>query len=103
MSRPPPDLRAVTRDPRFQTLVRTRRRLALRLTAAMLIVYFGFVLVVAFAPGLLAVPLGDSVVTVGIPAGIAVILVAFALTGVYVARANARFDRLERELRRAYR
>lgn len=100
---PQDHLREVREDPRFSQLVAVRRRLAVRLTLVMLAVYFGFVLVVAFAPGLLAVRLGDGVTTLGIPVGVAVIVTAFALTGVYVHRANHHFDRLERELRRGRR
>ena len=65
----------------------------------MLLVYQGFILLVAFAPGLLATPLAPGgVATVGIPIGLGVIVFAFLITGIYVARANGRYDRLNREL-----
>ena len=68
----------------------------------MLVSYFGFILVIAFAPGLLAVPLGSrTVVTWGIPIGVGIILLGFALTGLYVYRANGEFDgRIEAIVRR---
>ncbi|MEO0974566.1 MAG: DUF485 domain-containing protein [Pseudomonadota bacterium] len=96
-----PDLAAVRQHPRFLELVRKRRALSVRLTLTMLAIYFGFVLVVAFAPGLFATRLGGSVITLGIPVGLAVIISAFVLTGLYVSQANAEFDRLTRELRDA--
>lgn len=85
-------------NPRFRELVEKRRRFAATLTIAMLVVYFGFILMVAFAPGVLGTSLAGGVTTLGIPVGLAVILTAFALTGIYVHRANSEFDRLNRQI-----
>jgi uncharacterized membrane protein (DUF485 family) len=82
----------VKRDPEFHALVRRRSAFAWTLSALMVAVYFGFILVVAFAPGLLGTPIGGGVTTIGIPIGLGVIFAAFVLTGLYVRRANAEFD-----------
>ena len=85
--------------PKFAELVERRSRYAWTLSIAMLAIYYGFILVIAFAPGVLGVPLGpDAVTTVGIPVGILIIVAAFVLTGLYVRRANSEFDGLVREL-----
>lgn len=82
----------VKRDPEFLALERRRSRFAWSLSAAMVAIYFGFILVVAFAPDVLAIPLGAGTTTLGIPLGVGVILSAFVLTGLYVHRANTDFD-----------
>lgn len=82
----------VKRDPEFRALERRRTRLAWTLSAATAAIYFGFILTVAFAPGLLATPIGGGTTTIGIPLGVGVILTAFVLTGLYVRRANTDFD-----------
>ncbi|MDD3770671.1 MAG: DUF485 domain-containing protein [Sulfuricurvum sp.] len=83
----------IKNDPDYLRLVSERGRFAWMLTIAMLVIYFGFVLVIAFDPKLLGAPLSaGSVTTVGIPVGIGVILSAFILTGIYVKRANGEFD-----------
>ncbi|WP_334150354.1 DUF485 domain-containing protein [Hyphomicrobium sp.] len=82
----------IRRDPEFIALGRRRSRLAWSLSAAMAAIYFGFILLVAFAPWWLATPVGDGATTIGIPLGIGVILSAFVLTGLYVRRANRDFD-----------
>ncbi len=82
----------VKRDPEFLALERRRSRFAWSLSAAMVAIYFGFILVVAFAPDVLAIPLGTGTTTLGIPLGVGVILSAFVLTGLYVHRANTDFD-----------
>lgn len=90
----------VTGDPVYVELNRRRSRLAWVLTAIMLIVYYGFVLLVAFSPATLAQPLGAGVMTLGFPIGVAVIVIAIGLTGLYVRKANTEFDRLTEELKR---
>ncbi|MEY6433223.1 DUF485 domain-containing protein [Thioalkalicoccus limnaeus] len=90
---------AITAHPRYQELIRARKRFAWSLTAAILSIYYGFIFVVAFWPDWLAVPVAEGwTMTVGIPVGILVISSAFILTGVYVARANGQFDRLTKEI-----
>jgi len=93
-----PDILAIRANPKFVHLVEARRSFGVKLTVVMLAIYFGFVLVVAFAPGIFAIRLGTGVMTLGIPVGLAVIVAAFVLTGVYVRRANAEFDGLTRDI-----
>lgn len=88
----------IEQNPKYQQLVKSRTRFAVILSLIMIAVYFAFILLVAFAPGVLGAPIGGSVITVGIPVGIFIIVFAFALTGVYVARANTEFDRLTRQI-----
>jgi uncharacterized membrane protein (DUF485 family) len=95
----PAALASIRRNPKFQELVQQRNRLARNLTIAILVIYFGFVLLVAFAKGFLGTPLGaDTVTTIGIPVGLFVIVSAFVLTGIYVAKANTTFDELNGQI-----
>lgn len=90
----------IKNDPDYTHLIQTRSRFAWTLTIVMLIIYFGFVLVIAFDPKLLGTPLSPSGVTsLGIPVGVGVILIAFVLTGVYVRRANSEFDELTNRIK----
>ncbi len=89
----------IRRHPKFAELVQQRNSLARTLTVVMLALYFGFILLVAFAPGFLGTPISaGSVTTIGIPVGVLVILSTFILTGIYVARANSTFDRLNHDI-----
>jgi uncharacterized membrane protein (DUF485 family) len=99
----PTPYQRVESNPKFRELAAVRGRFALTLTIAMLVIYFGFVLLVAFAKGFLGTPIGGGVVTVGIPLGLFVIVSAFVLTGVYVVKANSTFDRLNAEILREVR
>ncbi len=89
----------IRRHPKFAELVQQRNNLARTLTVVMLAIYFGFILLVAFAPGFLGAPLAAGVVTtVGIPVGVLVIASTFLLTGIYVAKANTTFDALSQAI-----
>ncbi|MDO9055310.1 MAG: DUF485 domain-containing protein [Sulfuricurvum sp.] len=90
----------IKNDPDFLQLTRVRSKFAWTLTIVMLVIYFGFVLVIAFDPSLLGTPLSEgSVTTVGIPVGVGVIISAFILTGIYVRRANGEFDELTAKIK----
>jgi uncharacterized membrane protein (DUF485 family) len=90
----------IKNDPNYQELVSKRSSFAITLSVLMLVVYFAFILTIAFNPSALAVPLSaDSVTTIGIPIGIAVIIFAFILTGIYTKRANGEFDDLNNKIK----
>ncbi|WP_426767176.1 DUF485 domain-containing protein [Erwinia aphidicola] len=89
----------IEKSARFKELVRKRQSFATLLSVIMLVLYVGFILLIAFAPAWLGTPLHQGTnVTRGIPIGVGLIVISFLLTGVYVWRANGEFDRLTREL-----
>ncbi len=90
-------------DPNYQELVRRRSSLGWTLSLIMLVIYFGFILLVAYAPKFLGMHLGTGVTTIGIPIGLFVIVSAFVLTGIYVSKANAKYDVLIRRIVDGYR
>lgn len=90
----------IKNNPKYTELVRKRTSFAWILSILMLIIYYAFILVIAFNPKLLATPLTEgSLITIGIPIGVLIILFAFLLTGIYVWRANGEFDRLTKEIK----
>jgi uncharacterized membrane protein (DUF485 family) len=83
----------IKNHPKYQELVSSRSRYAWTLSILMLLVYYTFIMTIAFKPELLAVTLNNgSVISVGIPIGISIILFSFLLTGLYVRRANSKYD-----------
>jgi len=91
----------INQDEGYHYLVKKRMGFALKLTLAMLIVYFTYILTIAYEPSILAQPISEgSVITVGIPVGIFVIVFAFVLTGIYTYKANSEFDALSNEIKR---
>jgi len=91
-------LARIEQDPNYQELVRRRSSLGWMLSLIILVIYFGFILLVAYAPKFLGTRMGAGVTTIGIPIGLAVIVVAFVLTGIYVRKANSSYDALIRKI-----
>ena len=81
-------------NPKYQELKSKRSRLGWWLTVAMLIVYYGFILLVAFDKSFLATRLGAGVTTIGMPIGLGVIIFTILITAIYVRRANSEYDTL---------
>jgi uncharacterized membrane protein (DUF485 family) len=93
-------LRRIESDPNYTNLVSERKSLGWTLAIITLVMYYGYIAIVAFAPGLIAVPLFGSI-TVGIVLGVAIILASILLTGLYVMRANSKYDELTNAIVRA--
>lgn len=93
-----PVVERIQRDPKYQKLTSTRNRFGWTLAILMLVVYYGYIGLIAFDKEFLAKPMGAGVTTIGIPIGMAVIVFSIVITGLYVRRANGEFDRLTREI-----
>ena len=88
----------IAANPKYQKLVATRSSFGWILTMIMMVVYYGYIAIIAFNKEVLAARLGEGVMTVGIPVGLGVIFFTILITGFYVSRANSEFDQLTREI-----
>jgi len=86
-------------DSRLEALGQQRWRVAMPLTIAMMVIYFGFILLVAFNKPLLGRPLVPGL-SLGMLLGVLVIAAAWVLIWVYVRWANTHYDASLRGLRR---
>ena len=91
----------IASHPKYQELKAKRTRFGWWLTLAVMVVYYGFILLVAFNKEFLSQRLGDGVMTVGIPIGFGVIVFTIVITAIYVKRANGEFDALTAEVAKA--
>lgn len=89
----------IAADPNYQALKSRRSRFGWLLTLAMLVVYYGFILLIAFRKDVLAARIGDGVMTWGIPIGFGVIVFTILITALYVRRANGEFDALSEKIK----
>jgi len=84
--------------PKYRELREKRNGFGWFLTILMLVVYYGYIALIAFNKAFLAAPLGDGVSTLGIPLGFGVIVFTIVITGIYVNRANGIYDDLTAEI-----
>ena len=82
----------IRNNPKFQALVAKRNSYSFIMTALMMIVYYGYILLIAFNKEWLGTKIGSGVTSIGIPMGLGVIIFTIVLTNIYVRRANTEFD-----------
>ena len=88
----------IQNHPKYLELRSKRNTLGVTLTILMLVVYYGYIALIAFDKSFLAQPIGSGVTSLGIPIGMGVIVFTIAITGLYVRRANGEFDALTQEI-----
>jgi uncharacterized membrane protein (DUF485 family) len=93
-------VRRIKSDPDYHRLVSARSRYGWTLAIIMLIVYYGYILLIAFDKEFMSTKIGSGVMTWGIPIGIFVIVFTVIITGIYVRRANSEFDELTDSIKR---
>ena len=91
----------IAANPKYQELKAKRTSFGWWLTLAMMVAYYGFILLVAFNKEFLSQRLGSGVMTVGIPIGFGVIVFTVVITAIYVKRANREFDELTADIAKA--
>jgi uncharacterized membrane protein (DUF485 family) len=75
----------------FKQMVRQRWMMSVVLTAALFVIYYGYIVLIAVDKPFMAQKIGE-VTTLAVPLGIAVILLSWVLTGIYVVWANRVHD-----------
>ena len=88
----------IASNPKYQQLKARRSRLGWWLALAMMVVYYGFILLVAFDKPFLATRIGAGVTTIGMPIGLGVIVFTIVITAIYVRRANSEYDTLTEQI-----
>ena len=91
----------IASHPQYRELKAKRTAFGWWLTLAMMVVYYGFILIVAFNKPFLATRLGAGVMTYAIPIGFGVIIFTVLITAIYVRRANSEYDSLAEQVSKA--
>jgi uncharacterized membrane protein (DUF485 family) len=87
-------------DPEFLKLVRQKNAVTVILTIVELVLYFGFIALIAYNKPFLAEKISEgSSITVGIPIAVGVIFISWILTGIYVLWANNKYDAMVKGVR----
>ena len=88
----------IQNNPKYLELRSKRTSFGWTLTLLMMVVYYGYIALIAFNKPFLAQPIGAGVTTLGIPIGMGVIVFTVIITAIYVRRANSEFDALTAEI-----
>ena len=89
-----PVVNKIQSHPKYLELKSKRNSFGWLLTLLMMVVYYGYIALIAFNKPFLAQPIGAGVTSLGIPIGMGVIVFTIVITAIYVRRANSEFDDL---------
>ncbi|MBD3815102.1 MAG: DUF485 domain-containing protein [Halothiobacillus sp.] len=93
----------IASDPDFQHLIKRRTGYGWMMAFIIMLVYFTFILLIAYNPQLLATKISaGSTISVGIVAGFLIIIFSFVMTGLYVHKANAQFDEITAKIKESH-
>ena len=84
--------------PKYLELRSKRTAFGWVLTLMMMVVYYGYIALIAFNKPFLAQPVGAGVTSLGIPIAMGVIVFSVIITGLYVRRANGEYDKLTQDI-----
>lgn len=88
----------ILEDPDFKALSSQKNSISLVLTILELVLYFGFIGLIAFNKPFLGTKV-TSTITIGIPIAVGTIVMSWVLTGIYVRWANNKYDVLVKKVR----
>ncbi len=89
----------IQKNPKFLKMVSIRNNYSIIMSILMMVVYFGYILLIAFNKPFLATKVSaGSVMSVGIPLGLGVLVFTIIITAIYVRRANTEFDAMKDDI-----
>ncbi len=90
----------ILEDEEFKSLSGQKNTISVILTILELVLYFGFIGLIAFNKPFLAQKLsGEGAATIGIPIAVGTILGSWVLTGIYIFWANSKYDEQVRNIK----
>jgi uncharacterized membrane protein (DUF485 family) len=93
----------ILEDPEFKALASQKNTVSLILTLVELVLYFGFIALIAYNKPFLSTKIADgSAITVGIPIAVGVIFLSWVLTGVYIVWANTTYDEMVKRVKKRF-
>ena len=93
----------ILEDPEFKALTSQKNTVSAVLTIVELVLYFGFIALIAYNKPFLAQKVADgSAITIGIPIAVGVIFFSWVLTGIYIFWANTTYDEMVKRVTKRF-
>lgn len=87
-------------NPKYLELVSKRNSLGIKLGVFVLVMFYAYILVIAFDKELLSAKIGDGITTVAFPIALAILVISFITTLIYVRKANGEFEDLINDIKK---
>ncbi|RBQ29536.1 DUF485 domain-containing protein [Aliarcobacter vitoriensis] len=88
-------------NPKYQELLKKRNSLALKLGIFVLVMFYSYITIIAFNKELFSLKVAEGyVTTIAFPIALAILIISFLTTLIYVKKANGEFDDLTNEIKK---
>jgi len=89
----------IENNPKYQELVSKKNSFGIKLGIFVLVMFYAYILTIAFNKEVLATKIGDGLTTIAFPIALAILVISFITTLIYVKRANGEFEDLTNEIK----
>lgn len=89
----------IENNPKYQELVSKKNSFGIKLGVFVLVMFYAYILIIAFNKEVLATKIGDGVTTIAFPIALAILVISFITTLIYVKRANGEFEDLTNDIK----
>lgn len=89
----------IENNPKYQELVSKKNSFGIKLGIFVLVMFYAYILTIAFNKEVLATKIGEGVTTIAFPIALAILVISFITTLIYVKRANGEFEDLTNDIK----
>lgn len=89
----------IENNPKYKELIAKKNSFSIKLGVFVLVMFYAYILVIAFNKEVLATKIGDGLITIAFPIALAILVISFITTLIYVKRANGEFEDLTNEIK----
>lgn len=88
-------------NPKYKELVSKRNSFSLKLGIFVLVMFYAYITTIAFNKELFSAKIAEGyITTIGFPIALAILVISFITTLIYVKRANSEFEDLTNQIKR---
>ncbi|NVJ53211.1 MAG: DUF485 domain-containing protein [Campylobacteraceae bacterium] len=89
----------IENNPKYEELVSKKNSLGIKLGIFVLVMFYAYILTIAFNKEILATKIGEGVTTIAFPIALAILIISFLTTLIYVRKANGEFEDLINDIK----
>lgn len=92
-------VKRIESNPKYHELVSKRNSLGIKLGVFILVMFYAYILTIAFNKEILATTIGEGMTTIAFPIALAILVISFITTLIYVRKANGEFEDLTNDIK----
>ncbi|RXK11476.1 hypothetical protein CP965_13625 [Halarcobacter mediterraneus] len=90
----------IENNPKYEELISKRNSFSIKLGIFVLVMFYAYILTIAFNKEILATKISEGMLTtIAFPIALAILVISFITTVIYVKRANGEFEDITNEIK----